>query len=424
MSYHSGSPFVRWRRLLTFLALLAISGTAFAAPIVQPAERVRRNVVVRSEPSTQSTPLDGLNPGEQLDLIREIPRWYQVRLPDGRIGYVSKTWTVVFDIDAADVLRVHFIDVDQGAAALLEFPCGAVLVDAGGRGAAANDHLIAYLHAFFARRTDLGERLAALLITHAHIDHDANLRRVEREFRVGGFIYNGKVDARITAMVQDSVTAQPPIPVVAVTDEQLQTSGTDGFTNAVVDPIDCAQVDPTLRILSGGQRTNPGWKSGEFQNPNNHSLVVRIDYGAASFLITGDLETPAIADLVSRYAGNHLLDVDVFAVGHHGAENGTTPPMLAAMTPAIAIISVGDPNSAGLQMSAWDHGHPRAGMFDILEPAISRQRNPAVDIMVFAAEESQPIPRRVTDAIYATSRDGDVIIGASEQGRLQVRTSR
>ena len=406
------------------LVSAAASGTALAAPSVQPSERVSRNVVVRSQPSTQSAPLDALDPGEQLDLVAEIPRWYEVRLPDGRTGFVSKTWTAVLDFDAADILRVHFIDVDQGAATLLEFPCGAILVDAGGRGAAANAHLIDYLDSFFARRSDLGGRLAALFITHAHFDHDSNLKKVSDRFRVGGFVYNGDSDVRLAAMVQRAGAAQPPIPVVAVTDQQIQVSGGDGFSNAIVDPIDCPAIDPEVRILAGGRQANPGWTMAEFQNPNNQSLVVRVDYGASSLLITGDLETPAIADLVGDYGGSRRLDVDVFAVGHHGADNGTTGPMLEAVTPAIAVISVGDPDTAGVPMSAFDHGHPRSGMIDILEGAISRRRTPAVDIMTFSGQEGQPAARHVTDAIYATSRDGDVVVAADARGTLQVRTSR
>ena len=413
-------------RMKYFVGLLAVTigiGTAAAAPSVQPSERVKRNVVVRSAPTTESSPVNALNPGEQLELIREVPRWYEVRLPDGGTGYVSKTWTVAVDVDGEGVVRVHFIDVDQGAATLLEFPCGAVMIDAGGRGSSANRHLIEYLDVFFARRTDLGGRLAALYITHAHFDHDANLRQVAQRFRIGGFIYNGATDARISTMVQSASSAQPPIPVTIVADEQFQTLGDRGFTDDVVDPVDCAGVDPQIRVLSGGRRSNPGWDQREFQNPNNHSLVVRVDYGDASFLFTGDLETPAIGDLVTRYGGSQLLDVDVFAVGHHGADNGTTEPMLLAMTPEIAVIPVGEP-TVRVPMSAWDHGHPRKAMIEMLERAISRRRMPAVNIMVFEGQEGQTSARRVTDAIYATSRDGDIVIIASPQGMLQVQTSR
>lgn len=410
--------------LFGLLAAIAGAGTAVAAPNVQPSERVERNVVVRLAPTTDSAPIDALDPGEQLDLIGEVPRWYQVRLPDGRTGYVSKMWTVVIEVDADGVVRAHYIDVDQGAATLLEFPCGAILIDAGGRGSTANRHLIEYLDAFFARRADLGGRLAALFITHAHFDHDANLRRVADRFRIDGFIYNGAADARITAMVQRALSAQPPIPVAVIADEQFQSSGDNGFTNDVVDPVNCPGVDPQIRMLSGGRRSNPGWSQAEFRNPNNHSLVIRVDYGGSSFLFTGDLETPGINDLVRRYRDSQLLDVDVFAVGHHGADNGTTEEMLRAMTPEIAVIPVGDPNTARVPMSAWDHGHPRSGMFDLLERAIAHSRSPPVDIVVFDRQEGQTTTRRVSDAIYASSRDGDIVVIGRPDGVLQVRTSR
>src|SRR5688572_23885140 len=104
-----------------FIMLFVSSGTAFAAPTVEPNQRVKRNVVVRAAPTTKAAALNALDPGERLELIGEVSRWYLVRLPDGRTGYVSKTWTIVVDVDARGVLRAHFIDVDQGAAALLEF---------------------------------------------------------------------------------------------------------------------------------------------------------------------------------------------------------------------------------------------------------------------------------------------------------------
>ena len=57
-------------------------------------------------------------------------------------------------------MRLHFIDVGQGDATLVEFPCGAMLVDTGAEQNAEFDgvaQLESYLEAFFARRTDLSE---------------------------------------------------------------------------------------------------------------------------------------------------------------------------------------------------------------------------------------------------------------------------
>jgi beta-lactamase superfamily II metal-dependent hydrolase len=51
---------------------------------------------------------------------------------------------------------VHFIDVGQGAAALLEFSCGAIMMDAGGQASSDVEGLTQYLGRFFDRRCDLG----------------------------------------------------------------------------------------------------------------------------------------------------------------------------------------------------------------------------------------------------------------------------
>src|SRR5438552_4155815 len=57
--------------------------------------------------------------------------------------------------NAVPTMRAHFIDVGQGAATLLEFPCAAVLIDTGGEANGefdSTDSLLDYLDDFFARR--------------------------------------------------------------------------------------------------------------------------------------------------------------------------------------------------------------------------------------------------------------------------------
>lgn len=88
-------------------------------------------------------------------------------------------------------MAVHYVNIDRGAAALLEFSCGAVMIDTGGRGDAASGHLIGYLIAFFARRPDPNRRIAAIFITHTHLDHNVNLEKVAQSFQVGGCVYSG-----------------------------------------------------------------------------------------------------------------------------------------------------------------------------------------------------------------------------------------
>jgi hypothetical protein len=59
----------------------------------------------------------------------------------------------------APSMTAHFIDVDQAHATLLEFSCGAMLIDAGSQDDDSSADLVNYLNTFFARRTDLTRTL-------------------------------------------------------------------------------------------------------------------------------------------------------------------------------------------------------------------------------------------------------------------------
>lgn len=82
-----------WRYLRMVIMALYVM-TAHAEDIT-PSERVTTRLNVREEPSTDSTIVGNLAPGETAILIDSAVRWYQVRLDDGTLGYVSKAWSVV-----------------------------------------------------------------------------------------------------------------------------------------------------------------------------------------------------------------------------------------------------------------------------------------------------------------------------------------
>lgn len=135
-----------------------------------------------------------------------------------------------------------------------------------------------------------------------------------------------------------------------IREDAVAAAGAGGLTDSTIDPVACTGVDPRIRVLSGGYVANPGWPDGEFDNGNNQSLIICVDFGEASFLFTGDMEETTIETLVNHWAGTGMLDVDVWEVGHHGSHNGVTPPLMAAMTPEVAVISMG----AGVGTGAVD----------------------------------------------------------------------
>lgn len=329
------------------------------------------------------------------------------------------------DASAADpTMRVHCIDVGQGASALIEFPCGVVLVDAG----ADTEHrgkVSEYLETFFARRPDLNRTIDLILITHSHLDHTSELRAVVETFTVKRVIDNGTRagSGRHTLLwLQNEGAAAHNVDFEAVTHEQITSDA--GLTSTDIDPIHCADCDPEIHILAASREENPGWADGEFENDNNHSLVIRIDFGESSFLFTGDLEEVAIETLLTEYADTGRLDVDVYHVGHHGSHNATTDEFLHEMSPHIAVISMGnwtfgkDSGGRARPFTTFAYGHPRTMTLDRLQEGIPGYRSRPVTIM--SAERAREYREYVVrKRVYATGWEGTVQINATTDRRYR-----
>jgi len=212
--------------------------------------------------------------------------------------------------NAGEKMRVHFIDVGQGDATLLEFTNAAILIDTGSESNAAYDAeeaLVGYLEEFFLQRPDLGNTLLSLVITHPHIDHVRGIRAVLDRHPPSNVVTNsqdagsGKSQQRqLHRYVEgnpNDPTDNKPYCAVTLNSIPKQT----GLHNEVIDPVICPGVDPKITSLWGMVSSDPGWGRKEFENVNNHSIALRIDFGQASLLLTGDMEEVAISDFLERY---------------------------------------------------------------------------------------------------------------------------
>ena len=418
---------------------LALIGIAYADEVT-PSDAVASGVIIRAEPTTQSDRLGVLRPGETLELIGEAPSWRQVRLADGRTGFVSKRWTVAIDAPeepeqpgiASAEMFAHFVFVGQGAGAILEFPCGVAVIDTGGQFAGPTDGEVLfnqYLDRFFAARPHFNNTIDVLFTTHPHADHLNGLPLLldngAPRYRVRNVVDNGQsgMTGSLGKQTQfrNAVLAAGGDYFAAEITAQY---GPNGMTNGVVDPIDCSAqgVNPIITLYWGGWERQAvqqlGGQGRERSNPNNQSLVIRIDFGEASFLFTGDLEESAIHDLVLLHQANpSAFDVDLYHVGHHGSPNATTDALLEAMTPEIAVISAGNRTDRS-PSSAWDHGHPRMETLALMQnpPGVVSGTRAPQTFWAFENQETDPVSTPIGRAIYGTAWEGDLVLSATSTG--------
>ncbi len=328
-------------------------------------------------------------------------------------------------------LRAHFIDVGQGAATLLEFPCAAVLIDAGAEQSPAlaaqpafdgTQALLKYLDAFFERRGDLKATLHTLVLTHPHADHTSGVAGVLGRYKVRNAVTNGQtwgsgskgqiaLHERVKATEDTADDSTDDIAFLPVSKSDVEPAR--GLPGPAINGPGCATVQPRITLLWGAVAQQGQWALEDFRDSNNHSVVVRVDYGAASMLVTGDLETPAIADLIAFHRGSQLLNVDGYAVGHHGSANGTSVELLQAMSPDWAVIAAGPATRRG-DYTAYQHGHPRTRIVTALLQSVKGTR-PTV-FKPAATGQFKFVTRKISKAVYSTGWDGTVILEAASSG--------
>lgn len=215
-------------------------------------------------------------------------------------------------------LSVHFLDIGQGDAILLTSPAGkTVLIDTGPPGAGAT--LWGYLDGLAIDRLDL------LINTHPHSDHIGNTTELLERVPVSRVFDSGFVHPTATYEKLLAAIEQKKIPLRLVRSGQTVNLD-EGITLKVIGP-----ADPLID------------KSRSDANAN--SVVVRVDYGEVSFMLTGDAEEETEARLLA--AGAAGLKATVLKVAHHGSKYATHQPFLDAVSPALAVISCSADNTYG-----------------------------------------------------------------------------
>lgn len=274
------------------------------------------------------------------------------------------------------LLEVHVLDVGQGDAILIVAPEDketkerkVVLVDAGdtGRGKTVLEAM---------KRYNL-DHIDLFIATHAHADHiggadevinatkikavldssvppparagdDANSNQTSagKRGRNSGGSSSGRNTAELPTTksyrdLLDAINKSGAQYIKAEPGQKFELSG--GAVINVLAPIQPFFTKDQLR--SGGNE------------PNANSVVVRLDYGKFSMLLTGDAEAQTEERMISKDTN---LQARVLKVGHHGSKYATSENFLKAVKPEVAVISDGAANR---------YGHPSQDALNRLKAA-------------------------------------------------------
>ncbi len=222
------------------------------------------------------------------------------------------------------------IDVGQGDSLLTVFPRGQLmLVDSGGIAAfggtrrpgidIGEDVVSPYLWTRSIKHLDV------VAMTHAHEDHMGGMVAVMKNFHPRELWIGAAGESPEWQRIRK--TAQE----LGISIRALRQSGPFNYGGA------------TLQVLA----PLPDYEATD-KAQNNDSLVMRVEFGSTSFLLTGDMEKQVEERLFDQ---GLLRPADVLKVGHHGSRTSSTADLLNAVRPAFGVISVGFDNSYG-------HPHP------------------------------------------------------------------
>ncbi len=274
-------------------------------------------------------------------------------------------------------LQIYFIDVEGGQSTLFVTPDKhSLLIDTGWPGAESRDAI----RIASAAKTAGIDHIDYVLLTHYHVDHTGGVPQLVARIPVGTFIDHGPNSETTdgptvqAAEAYDKVLAAQhyghlvpkPGDVLPITGVKVTVVSADG--NLIKEP------------LPGGGEANPYCASSEKrpadQTENARSLGVMITYGKLRILDLGDLTWDKEMELMCPM--NRLGHIDLLVVSHHGWNQSSSPALVDAIAPRLAIMDNGA--KKGGSPSVWDTVEKAPGLEDLWQLHYSEEGGPTHNV--------------------------------------------
>lgn len=233
----------------------------------------------------------------------------------------------VSEFAKGDAVYVHFIDVGQGSATLIQRGTTGVIIDAGEKD--YGNVIVDYI-----RNAGITE-LELAVASHPHSDHIGGLDDVINAIPTEKIILPEleEFNTPTTRVYEDLLEAIYDNGTVAefVFDEGYHLNFDDDITISAIAPVE------------------------QSENLNDMSLICYIDAFDTTFTVLGDAEKDELRSIYNETI--YDFGADVIAMGHHGSSTSIYKPYLDAVNADVAIISCGKNNS---------YGHPHKEALDYI----------------------------------------------------------
>ena len=261
-------------------------------------------------------------------------------------------WSFVFSRESKNgMLTVAFLDVGQGDAIFIETPNGTqILLDGGPNKKVLRE--LSELMPFYDRSIDM------IITSHPDMDHIGGVPDVLERFEVEHIMIPGVGSDTDVYEEMISTVQEKNIEILYARRGRIYLDEDHGVYLDILFPD---------RDVTGFDK-------------NLASIVAKLVYGDATFLLTGDSPKSIEEYLIGLDPA--ALDVDVLKLGHHGSKTSTSEDFLGYTSPNYAIISAGKDNS---------YGHPHQEVLDALEQFDIKYFETAEGTIIFECDGGEPV---------------------------------